>query len=57
MTKKTDEGDIISVEKVSEFKVRINLHKANGLAYLGLGAMYPLPEHIWKDIKDPKKFP
>jgi len=54
--KDSDEGNIVSVEKLNKHQVRINLQKANGLAYLGLGAMYPLPEHIWKDIKDPKNF-
>ncbi|PKF62837.1 peptide ABC transporter substrate-binding protein [Psychromonas sp. psych-6C06] len=50
------EGNIASVEKLGKYQVRINLQKPNGLAYLGLGAMYPLPEHIWKDVKDPKNF-
>lgn len=52
----TGEGNIISVDKLSDHKVRVNLHKPNGLAYLGLGAIYPLPEHIWSKIDDPKNF-
>ncbi len=54
--KETDEGNIVSVEKLGSHKVKINLQKPNGLAYLGLGSLYPLPEHIWKNIKDPKNF-
>ena len=51
-----DTGNIVSAEKIDDYTVKFNLHEADALARDGLGGMYPLPEHIWKDVADPKTF-
>ncbi len=52
----TQKGNVIGVEKLDDYRVKINLQKGNALAYLGLGSVYPLPEHVWKNIDDPVNY-
>ncbi|HEV7293317.1 MAG TPA: ABC transporter substrate-binding protein [Devosia sp.] len=52
----TDTGSIVSVEKVDDYTVKFNLHEPDSLARYAIGGIYPLPEHIWADVEDPKNF-
>lgn len=52
----TDTGSIVSVEKVDGYTVKFNLHEPDSLARYAIGGIYPLPEHIWADVEDPKNF-
>lgn len=52
----TGEGSIVGVTKNNDHSVTIHLDEPNGLAYLGLGQMYPLPKHVFESIDDPKNF-
>jgi peptide/nickel transport system substrate-binding protein len=49
-------GNVVSAEKIDDHTVKFNLHAPDALARDGLGGLYPLPEHIWKDVDDPKNF-
>lgn len=49
-------GNVVSAEKIDDYTVKFNLHEADALARDSLGGFYPLPEHIWKDIEDPKNY-
>lgn len=49
-------GNVESAEKVDDYTVTFHLHEADALARYGLNGLYPLPEHIWKDVADPKNF-
>jgi len=49
-------GIITGVEKVDDHTVRFNLEHPDSLAHLNIGSIFPLPEHIWKDVADPKNF-
>jgi len=55
-TAETDSGSIVSVEKLDDYTVRFNLHKPDALAHLNIGIAFPLPEHIWASVEDPKNF-
>lgn len=52
----TNEGSVIGVKKLDDHRVRFDLNQPNALAHIGLGQLYPLPKHIWQDIKDPANF-
>ncbi len=49
-------GNVESAEKVDDYTVTFHLHEPDALARYGLNGLYPLPEHIWKDVADPKSF-
>ena len=49
-------GNITSAEKVDDYTVKFNLNEPDALARYGLNGLYPLPEHIWKDVDDPKNY-
>lgn len=50
------EGLLASIEKLGQYQVRFNLKKPSSIAHIQICGIYPLPEHIWKDVKDPLKF-
>ncbi len=53
-----DSGKFIidSVEKLDDYKVKVNL-KSYGVTYLyRLGYMRMIPKHIWENVDDPMKF-
>lgn len=52
----TDTGSVVSVEKIDDYTVKFNLKEPDALARFALGGIYPLPEHIWSEIEDPKNF-
>ncbi|WEK03615.1 MAG: ABC transporter substrate-binding protein [Candidatus Devosia phytovorans] len=49
-------GIITSVEKLDAHTVRFNLQRPDSLAHLNIGSIFPLPEHIWKDVDDPRNY-
>ncbi len=49
-------GNVLSAEKVDDYTVRFNLREPDGLVFHGMGGLYPLPEHIWSEVDDPKNF-
>ncbi len=49
-------GIVTGVDKIDDYSVRFNLSRADSLAHLNIGPVMPLPEHIWKDVADPKNF-
>ncbi len=49
-------GNVVSAEKVDDHTVKFTLNEPDALIRYGLGGLYPLPEHIWKDVEDPKNF-
>lgn len=49
-------GNVVSAEKIDDYTVKFTLHAPDALARDGLGGVYPLPEHIWKDVADPKNY-
>ncbi|MDC9825134.1 ABC transporter substrate-binding protein [Devosia sp. ZB163] len=49
-------GNVVSAEKIDDHTVKFNLNKPDALARYGLAGLYPLPEHIWKSVDDPKNF-
>jgi peptide/nickel transport system substrate-binding protein len=51
-----DTGSITDVVKVDDLTVRFELKTADSLARLNIGPVFPLPEHIWKDIADPVNY-
>jgi len=52
----TDTGTVVSVDKIDDYTVRFNLKEPDSLARFSVGGIYPLPEHIWSEIGDPKNF-
>ncbi len=55
-TPETDTGSIASIEKLDAHTVRFNLQKPDSLAHLNIGIVFPLPEHIWNSVDDPRNF-
>ncbi|MFT6657396.1 ABC transporter substrate-binding protein [Maritalea sp.] len=51
-----DSGNIVSVEALDDLTVRFNLDHADSLAHLTIGTVYPLPEHIWSSVEDPRNY-
>lgn len=51
-----DTGSIVDVVAVDDHTVRFDLKAADSLARLNIGPVFPLPEHIWKDIADPVNY-
>ena len=51
-----DTGSIVDVVAVDDHTVRFELKTADSLARLNIGPVFPLPEHIWKDIADPVNY-
>jgi peptide/nickel transport system substrate-binding protein len=49
-------GNVASAEKIDDYTVKFNLNEPDALARYGLNGLYPLPEHVWKDVDDPKNF-
>ncbi|WP_299730434.1 ABC transporter substrate-binding protein [Devosia sp.] len=49
-------GILTGVEKVDDHTVKFLLQHPDSLAHLNIGSIFPLPEHIWKDVADPKNF-
>lgn len=49
-------GIITGIEKVDEYTVRFLLERPDSLAHLNIGPIMPLPEHIWKDVADPRNY-
>lgn len=49
-------GSIVDVVAVDDHTVRFDLKNADSLARLNIGSVFPLPEHIWKDIADPVNY-
>jgi peptide/nickel transport system substrate-binding protein len=49
-------GNVASAEKIDDYTVKFNLNEPDALARYGLNGLYPLPEHVWKDVADPKNF-
>ena len=49
-------GNIVSAEKIDDHTVKFNLNQPDALIRYGLGGLYPLPEHIWSEVDDPKNF-
>ena len=52
----TGTGMVVSAERIDDYTVKFNLREPDALARFALGGTYPLPEHIWADIEDPKNF-
>lgn len=52
----TGTGNVVSAEKIDDLTVKFTLHEADSLARYGLGQIYPLPEHVWSSIDDPKNY-
>ncbi|WP_055046813.1 ABC transporter substrate-binding protein [Devosia sp. A16] len=51
-----DTGSIVDVVAVDDHTVRFELKNADSLARLNIGPVFPLPEHIWKDVADPVNY-
>lgn len=51
-----DGGIIESVERLGDHQVRFNLAYPNVLEARSIGELYPLPEHIFSQIDDPRNF-
>ncbi len=49
-------GNVVSAEKIDDHTVKFTLHEPDSLARYGLAGIYPLPEHIWSKVDDPKNF-
>jgi len=49
-------GIITDVVKVDDNTVRFELQRPDSLAHLNIGPVFPLPEHIWKDVADPMNY-
>jgi len=47
---------ITSVEKVDDLNVKFDLNQVYTLADILIGGVRIVPEHIWKDVKDPVTF-
>lgn len=52
----TNSGLVNSVTKIDDYTVRFNLLLPNSLAHQSIGALYPLPEHIFSLIDNPAEF-
>lgn len=52
----TDSGSITGIEKVDDHTVTFTLNKPDSLAHYNIGIVFPLPEHIWSSVDDPKNF-
>jgi peptide/nickel transport system substrate-binding protein len=51
-----DSGEIVDVVAKDDHTVTFNLIKPDSLARLNIGPVFPLPEHIWKDVADPVNY-
>ena len=51
-----DAGSIVDAVAVDDHTVRFDLNKPDSLARLNIGPVFPLPEHIWKDVADPLNY-
>lgn len=45
-----------TVEKVDEYKVKLNFSKLNTLIIYNIAGIYIVPKHIWEKVEDPSKF-
>ena len=52
----SQKGLITKVRKTGSHSVRFDLAKPSALAHQTIGVLYPIPEHIWKDIENPAEF-
>lgn len=53
----TDTGTVVSAEKIDDYTVKFTLKEPDALARFALAGIYPLPEHIWSGVEDPKNYP
>jgi peptide/nickel transport system substrate-binding protein len=49
-------GEIVDVVATDDHTVVFHLNKPDSLARLNIGPVFPLPEHIWKDVADPLNY-
>ena len=49
-------GSLVDVVASDDHTVTFNLHAPDSLARLNIGPVFPLPEHIWKDVADPVNY-
>lgn len=49
-------GNVTGIDKIDDYTIRFNLNRPDSLARYGLGGLYPLPEHIWSKVDDPKSY-
>jgi len=49
-------GNVVSAEKIDDLTVKFNLNEPDALARYGLNGLYPLPEHVWSNVDDPKNY-
>ena len=49
-------GNVVSAEKLDDHTVRFNLDHADAMAPNGLGIIFPLPEHVWSKVDNPRDY-
>ena len=49
-------GLLTAATAVDDHTVRFDFDHADSLAPLNIGSVFPLPEHIWKDVADPVNY-
>ncbi len=52
----TNSGLVETVHKIDDYTVTFILHQPNTLAHQSIGALYPLPEHVFSSVEDPQNF-
>jgi len=53
---KDDTGSLTGIEKIDDHTVKFDLIRPNSLAHIDIGSLFPLPQHVWKDVTDPANF-